>query len=79
VPLSPGDRVAVVSPSSAGPARFPLVHERAMTRLRAFALYNPAAMLVFDVDLGPTDPQWVLPYGGLLTVDGPGRRVVAHY
>ncbi|BEP15661.1 LD-carboxypeptidase [Acidothermaceae bacterium B102] len=47
--------------------------------LSAFATYNPSAMLVFGVDIGHTDPQWVLPYGGLLTVDGPARRVTAHY
>ena len=47
--------------------------------VRAFARYAPEAMLVFGVDLGHTDPQWVLPYGGLVTVDGPGRRIVAHY
>ena len=32
-----------------------------------------------DVDFGHTDPQWVLPYGGLLTIDGPARRITAHY
>ena len=47
--------------------------------LRAFATYNPDAMIVFDVDLGHTDPQWVLPYGGRITVDGPNRRIIAHY
>jgi muramoyltetrapeptide carboxypeptidase LdcA involved in peptidoglycan recycling len=36
-------------------------------------------MIVFGVDIGHTDPQWVLPYGGRLTVDGPGRRITAHY
>jgi muramoyltetrapeptide carboxypeptidase LdcA involved in peptidoglycan recycling len=46
--------------------------------LRAFADYNPAAMLVFDIDFGHTDPQWVLPYGGPITVDGPARRITAH-
>lgn len=46
--------------------------------LRAFADYNPDAMIVFDVDFGHTDPQWVLPYGGELTVNGPARRVIAH-
>jgi hypothetical protein len=35
-------------------------------------------MIVFDVDLD-TDPQWILPYGGQVTVDGPGRRITAHY
>jgi muramoyltetrapeptide carboxypeptidase LdcA involved in peptidoglycan recycling len=47
--------------------------------LRAFEAYNPAAMVVFDVDFGHTDPQWVLPYGGAITVDGPARTITAHY
>jgi muramoyltetrapeptide carboxypeptidase LdcA involved in peptidoglycan recycling len=47
--------------------------------LRAFATYNPEAMIVFGVDIGHTDPQWVLPYGGRLTIDGPERRIVAGY
>jgi muramoyltetrapeptide carboxypeptidase LdcA involved in peptidoglycan recycling len=47
--------------------------------LRALATYNPTAMTVFNVDFGHTDPQYVLPYGGRLTVDGPARRITAHY
>jgi muramoyltetrapeptide carboxypeptidase LdcA involved in peptidoglycan recycling len=47
--------------------------------LRALEAYNPGAMAVFGVDFGHTSPQWVLPYGGRMTVDGPSRRVVAHY
>jgi muramoyltetrapeptide carboxypeptidase LdcA involved in peptidoglycan recycling len=47
--------------------------------LRAVDEYNPTAMVVFDVDFGHTDPQWILPYGGSVTVDGPARRIVAHY
>jgi muramoyltetrapeptide carboxypeptidase LdcA involved in peptidoglycan recycling len=47
--------------------------------LRAFAAYSPGAMVVFDVDFGHTDPQWVLPYGGAVTVDGPARTITAHY
>ena len=46
---------------------------------RAFAAYSPQAMVVFDVDFGHTDPQWVLPYGGAVTVDGPARTITAHY
>jgi muramoyltetrapeptide carboxypeptidase LdcA involved in peptidoglycan recycling len=45
----------------------------------AFDRYHPTAMLVFDVDLGHTDPQWVLPYGGTVTVDGPARQIVVRY
>ena len=47
--------------------------------LRALEVYNPSAMVVFDVDLGHTDPQWIMPYGGMVTVDGPARRIIAHY
>jgi muramoyltetrapeptide carboxypeptidase LdcA involved in peptidoglycan recycling len=47
--------------------------------LRALAMYNPTAMAVFGVDFGHTTPQWILPYGGRLTVDGPARRIVAHF
>jgi len=47
--------------------------------LAALATYNPDAMAVFDLDLGHTDPQLVLPYGGRVTVDGPARQVMAHY
>jgi len=47
--------------------------------LRALAEYNPSAMAVFGVDFGHTAPQWVLPYGGRMTVDGPAKRIVAHF
>jgi muramoyltetrapeptide carboxypeptidase LdcA involved in peptidoglycan recycling len=47
--------------------------------LRALAAYHPSAMAVFGVDFGHTAPQWILPYGGRMTVDGPARRIVAHF
>ena len=47
--------------------------------LRAFDAYNPSAMIVFNVDIGHTDPQWVIPYGGTMTVDGPARTITASY
>ncbi|MFD1374667.1 S66 family peptidase [Actinoplanes sichuanensis] len=47
--------------------------------LQAMAMYNPEAMVVFGVDFGHTAPQWVLPYGGRITVDGPARRITAAY
>ena len=66
--------------------RRPPVEERTRYReeqregiLRAFGAYNPDAMIVFNIDFGHTDPQWVLPYGGKVTVDGPARRITAHY
>ncbi len=47
--------------------------------LRALAQYAPAAMAVFDVDFGHTDPQLVIPYGGVVRVDGPARRITVTY
>ncbi|MGI5499562.1 S66 family peptidase [Lentzea sp. CA-135723] len=47
--------------------------------LKAFAEYAPEAMIVFDVDLGHTDPQVIIPVGGVIEVDGPRRRVTVTY
>jgi muramoyltetrapeptide carboxypeptidase LdcA involved in peptidoglycan recycling len=46
---------------------------------KALRDYAPDAMVVFDVDLGHTDPQVVLPYGGMIRVDGPARRITVSY
>jgi muramoyltetrapeptide carboxypeptidase LdcA involved in peptidoglycan recycling len=53
--------------------------DQAAAVLRAMAQYNPTALVVIGPDFGHTDPQWVLPYGGKLSVDGPARSIVAHY
>ncbi|WP_405486074.1 S66 peptidase family protein [Streptomyces sp. NBC_00096] len=47
--------------------------------LRALREYAPDTMAVFDVDLGHTDPQVVIPVGGLIRVDGRARRVFVTY
>ncbi|MEV5468091.1 S66 peptidase family protein [Streptomyces griseoincarnatus] len=47
--------------------------------LRALTEYAPQAVAVFDVDLGHTDPQLVIPCGGTIRVDGPERRVFVTY
>jgi muramoyltetrapeptide carboxypeptidase LdcA involved in peptidoglycan recycling len=41
--------------------------------------YNPDAVVVVGVPFGHTRPQWVLPYGGTMTVDGVDKRVWADY
>ncbi len=41
--------------------------------------YNPDAVVVVGVPFGHTRPQWVLPYGGEMTVDGAQQRVWADY
>jgi muramoyltetrapeptide carboxypeptidase LdcA involved in peptidoglycan recycling len=47
--------------------------------IRALRVYAPNTMTVFDVDFGHTDPQVVLPYGGVIRVDGPARRITVTY
>ncbi|MEU8959341.1 S66 peptidase family protein [Streptomyces sp. NPDC048518] len=47
--------------------------------LKALGTYAPGTMAVFDVDLGHTDPQLVIPYGGTVRVDGPARRITVTY
>jgi muramoyltetrapeptide carboxypeptidase LdcA involved in peptidoglycan recycling len=47
--------------------------------LRALREYAPQAMAVFNVDFGHTDPQLVMPYGGLIRVDGPAQRITVRY
>jgi muramoyltetrapeptide carboxypeptidase LdcA involved in peptidoglycan recycling len=47
--------------------------------LEAMATYNTDAMIVCGPDLGHTDPQYVIPFGGPMTVDGPGQRITVDY
>ncbi|MCX4862918.1 LD-carboxypeptidase [Streptomyces sp. NBC_00257] len=47
--------------------------------LRALGEYAPETMAVLDVDLGHTDPQQIIPFGGRIEVDGVGRRIVVTY
>ena len=35
--------------------------------------------MVFDVDLGHTDPQLIVPYGGEIVVDAIERRIMVRY
>ncbi|MEV5765828.1 S66 peptidase family protein [Micromonospora sp. NPDC052213] len=46
---------------------------------RALAAYDPDAVVVFDVDLGHTDPQLIVPYGGEIRVDAVERRISVRY
>ena len=41
--------------------------------------YNPAAVVCVGIPFGHTRPQWILPYGGRVTVDGAAQRVWADY
>jgi len=80
------DAVLLARPPVSDFTRRPDPAERA--RLRAeqrdvvaglVSRYNPDAVLCVGVPFGHTRPQWVLPHGGLVTVDGAQRRVTADY
>ena len=59
--------------------RPPTPREQREAVSRALSVYAPAAMVVFDVDFGHTDPQVVIPYGGRVRVDGPARAITVTY
>lgn len=41
--------------------------------------YNPQAVICVGPPFGHTRPQWVLPYGGEVTLDGRNQRLTASY
>lgn len=55
------------------------VEEQRAAVTRALAEYHPDAVVVFDVDLGHTDPQLIIPYGGEVRVDAVERRISVRY
>lgn len=80
------DAVLVGRPPASDSTRRPPVGERA--RLRAeqrdvivelIDRYNPEAVVCVGIPFGHTRPQWIIPHGGAITVDGIARRVVADY
>jgi muramoyltetrapeptide carboxypeptidase LdcA involved in peptidoglycan recycling len=46
---------------------------------RALAEYNPSAVVVKGLDIGHTDPQLVLPYGGQVRIDPSAQRITVTY
>ncbi|SDY74232.1 Muramoyltetrapeptide carboxypeptidase LdcA (peptidoglycan recycling) [Micromonospora pattaloongensis] len=46
---------------------------------RALAEYAPDAVVVFDLDIGHTDPQLILPIGGTARVDAIQQRITVRY
>ena len=49
------------------------------TAVEVVTRYNPDAVVCVGVPFGHTRPQWILPHGGAITVDGAARRVFADY
>ncbi|WP_375483038.1 LD-carboxypeptidase [uncultured Jatrophihabitans sp.] len=53
--------------------------EQAAVVIEMINSYNDQAVVCVGVPFGHTRPQWVLPHGGEITVDGAQRRVFADY
>ena len=69
---SHGDR-----PAEAERAR--LRREQRETVVELVSAYAPDAVVCVGVPFGHTRPQWILPYGGRITLDGATQTVHAQY
>ncbi|MGN6198285.1 S66 family peptidase [Humibacter sp.] len=49
------------------------------TVIEQVARYNPDAVVCVGVPFGHTRPQWIVPYGGTIRLDGAARTVTADY
>ena len=49
------------------------------TVIEQIALYNPDAVVCVGVPFGHTRPQWIIPHGGTIRLDGTARTVTADY
>ena len=84
--LAAVDAVVVARPPTSDFTVRPTAEERKAKReeqrdaaLTVVARYNPGAVVVVGPPFGHTRPQWIVPYGGPMTVDGSTRRVFADY
>ena len=84
--LAAVDAVVVARPPTTNSEVQPTTAERAALRARqrdvAIASiddYNSNAVVVVGVPFGHTRPQWILPYGGQLIVDGQRQQIWADY
>jgi muramoyltetrapeptide carboxypeptidase LdcA involved in peptidoglycan recycling len=84
--LAAVDAVLVGRPPVSDLTRRPPADERA--RLRAqqretvvelIMQYNSDAVVCVGVPFGHTRPQWIVPHGGWITVDGGAQRITADY
>jgi len=80
------DAVLVARPPTSSFARQPPAEVRAAHRaeqrdvaIELVGRYNPDAVVCVGVPFGHTRPQWILPYGGKITVDGVEQKVWADY
>jgi muramoyltetrapeptide carboxypeptidase LdcA involved in peptidoglycan recycling len=84
--LAAVDAVLVSRPPTSSHDHRPSAADRADLRaaqrdvaIETIGRYNPHAVVAVGVPFGHTRPQWVLPHGGTMTVDGAERRIWADY
>jgi muramoyltetrapeptide carboxypeptidase LdcA involved in peptidoglycan recycling len=84
--LSAVDAVLVARPPTSDFITRPPSEERKAMReqqrdtaISVIGSYNADAVVVVGPPFGHTRPQWIVPYGGFMTVDGAERRVFADY
>jgi len=84
--LAAADGVLVARPPVSDFTRRPpaeerarLSHEQRDVVVDVIARYNPDAVVCAGIPFGHTRPQWIVPHGGYITVDGTARRIVANY
>lgn len=84
--LAAVDAVVVARPPTSSFQVRPTPQGRAVRRaeqrdvaIETVQRYNPEAVVVVGVPFGHTRPQWILPYGGSVTVDGAEQRLWADY
>jgi len=84
--LAAVDAVLLARPPVSDHSRRPPAPERARLRadqreavVEVVGHYNPEAVVCVGIPFGHTKPQWILPHGGTMTVDGSKHRVFADY
>lgn len=61
------------------PERAQLRRDQAAVITEVVSTYNAQAVVCVGVPFGHTRPQWIIPHGGEITVDGTRKRVFADY
>jgi len=84
--LAAADAVLVARPPASGfgkqpsaERRFAHLAEQRDVAVDVVERYNPDAVVCVGVPFGHTRPQWILPYGGDVTVDGTKQKIWADY
>lgn len=84
--LSAVDAVVAARPPTSDFTTHPTRDERRAKReaqrdtaIAMIDAYNPEAVVVIGPPFGHTRPQWIVPFGGLMTVDGDSQHLFADY